>query len=1122
MSQQVGTVTWISGPVVKARGSRQIGMLELVEVGDDRLVGEVIGLEDEIITIQVYEETSGMRPGAPVYGTGMPLSVELGPGLLRSIFDGIQRPLPVLEMRSGSFIGRGVHLTPLYRRDRWHFTPRAQAGDAVAGGAILGTVPETQALEHRVMVPPDVGGTLIWIAPAGEYTIDEPIARLRTERGEQELTMLQRWPVRRPRPYRSRGEQAELLVTGQRVLDTFFPLAKGGAAAIPGGFGAGKCVTGDTPVLMGNGTLCPIATLYAKYQDQGRKVTQGSESYTYLDQPFTIFSLENGSLVRKNADVVYKGKADQIIRVTTRSGRQVAVTPVHKLFVVTPELAIEEVAASSLKVGDYLAAPRKIDPKGQMQSLSPLGLFDDARVCDQAVLRAIPHLLDELAVAHGGTLTSLVDVLNTSYQVLIGYRAMRNRPTFSFVRRLAAATGRDLAVERLKGERRGAITRIPAKVGPELAEFLGLLLADGHLNPSTVMFYNTDETLLDRFAELGHQLFELEPRRYTANTVPAVRFHSIILVRLMAHLGMPKSGQRKSRTCSVPDVILKSPEEIIARFLGAYFSCDGSTTRNGRDLEIATASRSMAVGLSYLLLRLGVLHKLSSRTINDRVYSRIFMRGKEEIGRFYAACQPNGNSPHTGKWDQIAAYLKDGRDGYTAVDVVPAAPRILKTAYRAIGSPRTALAAQGVHVSNYLYGGERMSTGTFQEFARLSNSPQIHAFAQTLSSIFCDPITELETVPGPHDVYDLTVPDTHNFVGGTGALILHNTITQHQIAKWSDAQVVIYIGCGERGNEMTEVLQEFPKLVDPRSGRPLMERTVLIANTSNMPVAAREASIYTGVTIAEYYRDMGYHVALMADSTSRWAEALREISGRLEEMPAEEGYPAYLAARLAEFYERAGYVETLNGQHGSVSIIGAVSPPGGDFSEPVTQHTKRFIRCFWALDKSLAAARHFPSINWLESYSEYLDEVAGWWREQTGLDWHAMRAQAMDILNEESHLSQIVKLVGPDALPDEQRLTLETARLLREGFLQQNALDEVDTYAATQKQIRMLDLILHFHQRAQRIIARGALIVVIHDLPVVNTLIRMKTLVPNDQLDKLDEIRQELDQQMDQLETEYQ
>jgi len=567
MNQQVGTVIGINGPVVRAQGSRQATMLELVHVGKDRLVGEIIGLEGELLTIQVYEETSGMRPGAPVYGTGMPLSVELGPGLLRSIFDGIQRPLPVMEMRSGSFIGRGVHLTPLYRKDRWQFTPKRKPGESVSGGAILGVVPETPAVEHRVMVPPDVAGTLTWIAAEGEYTIADPIARVRTEAGERELTMMQQWPVRRPRPYLRRLPPSEPLITGQRVLDTLFPLAKGGAAAIPGGFGAGK------------------------------------------------------------------------------------------------------------------------------------------------------------------------------------------------------------------------------------------------------------------------------------------------------------------------------------------------------------------------------------------------------------------------------------------------------------------------------------------------------------------------------------------------------TVTQHSIAKWSDAQIVVYIGCGERGNEMTEVLQDFPGLVDPRTGRPLMERTVLVANTSNMPVAAREASIYTGITIAEYYRDMGYHVALMADSTSRWAEALREISGRLEEMPAEEGYPAYLAARLAEFYERAGYVEALSGERGSVSVIGAVSPPGGDFSEPVTQHTKRFIRCFWALDKSLASA--------------------GWWRAQVGKDWRSMRAQAMDILNQESRLEQIVKLVGPDALPDEQRLILEAARLLREGFLQQNALDAVDAYSTVQKQIRMLDLILHFYARAKRVIERGALIVVIRELPVVNDLIRIKTLVTNDQLDRLDQVRRDIDEQMDQLEAEY-
>jgi V/A-type H+-transporting ATPase subunit A len=587
MTDQVGTVTWINGPVIRARGSRNVSMLELVEVGEEHLIGEVISLQGDTITAQVYEETSGMRPGAPIFGTGLPLSVELGPGLLTSIFDGIQRPLPVIEQRSGSFIGRGMRLTPLYRKSKWKFSPSASVGDSLSGGAVLGSVPETESLEHRIMVPPEVSGRLTWIAKSGEYTLEDAIARMQTADGEVELTMLQRWPVRQPRPHAGRLGQSTPLITGQRVLDTFFPVAKGGAAGIPGPFGSGK------------------------------------------------------------------------------------------------------------------------------------------------------------------------------------------------------------------------------------------------------------------------------------------------------------------------------------------------------------------------------------------------------------------------------------------------------------------------------------------------------------------------------------------------------TVTQHSIAKWADAHVIVYIGCGERGNEMTEVLQEFPHLTDPRSGRPLMDRTVLIANTSNMPVAAREASIYTGITIAEYYRDMGYDVALMADSTSRWAEALREVSGRLEEMPAEEGYPAYLAGRLAEFYERAGRVSTLAGEKGSVSVVGAVSPPGGDFSEPVTQHTKRYIRCFWALDKALASARHFPSINWLDSYSEYVEDVAGWWRKEVGVDWLSMRNRAMEILTEEDRLSQIVKLVGPDALPDEQRLILETARLLREGFLQQNAMDDVDAFSTVQKQIRMLDLMLHFHERGLRIVKQGAPISVIHGLPIVDSLIRMKTLVPNDQLGKIDDLRSSLDEQMSRLDEEY-
>jgi V/A-type H+-transporting ATPase subunit A len=584
---QVGVITWVNGPVVRARATSDIGMNEVLQVGPEHLVGEVISLSGETVTLQVYEETSGLKPGTPLYTTGAPLSLELGPGLMSGIFDGIQRPLPVMHQRSGVFIPRGIQLTPLYRKQMWSFTPQVEVGKFVKGGVILGIVPETPLVEYRVMVPHGLSGQLTWIASQGDYTLEDDIARVKTISGEKPVTMLQQWPVRKPRPYLKRLRPTEILVTGQRVLDTFFPMTKGGTAAIPGGFGAGK------------------------------------------------------------------------------------------------------------------------------------------------------------------------------------------------------------------------------------------------------------------------------------------------------------------------------------------------------------------------------------------------------------------------------------------------------------------------------------------------------------------------------------------------------TVLQHQIAKWSDAHVIIYVGCGERGNEMADVLRQFPELLDPRSGHPLMERTILIANTSNMPVAAREASIYTGVTLAEYYRDMGYDVALMADSTSRWAEALREISGRLEEMPAEEGFPAYLPARLAEFYERAGNFITLNGDIGSVSLIGAVSPPGGDFSEPVTQHTRRFVRCFWALDKALAAERHFPAVNWLGSYSQYVDEVSDWWVKKGHTNWAELRERALDLLQRESHLQQITQLIGADALPDDQRLILETARLLRLGFLQQNAMDEIDMFSSIDKQMRLLSLILDFHTMATRLINLGCPIVIIRDLPAVNKIIRLKDTVANDAVTQIDALSDDLREQILELEQKY-
>jgi V/A-type H+-transporting ATPase subunit A len=569
MLKVAGKVYRVIGPVVEIEEVSFLRMLDMVEVGEYHLVGEVVRLKEDRAFVQVYEDTTSLKAGDPVYTQGFPLYVELGPGLLGCIYDGIQRPLEVIRDKEGYFIGRGVHVTALERSRKWHFLPQVHEGDTISPGQIIGSVQESSLINHKIMVGPTASGRLKWLAREEDYSLDERIAVLENGSLDTEVFMYQRWPVRKPRPYKERLAATEPLITGQRVIDTLFPVAKGGCVAVPGGFGTGK------------------------------------------------------------------------------------------------------------------------------------------------------------------------------------------------------------------------------------------------------------------------------------------------------------------------------------------------------------------------------------------------------------------------------------------------------------------------------------------------------------------------------------------------------TVIQHQLAKWSDAEVVVFVGCGERGNEMTDVLLNFAKLIDPRTQRPLLERTIFIANTSNMPVAAREASIYTGITMAEYYRDMGYSVALMADSTSRWAEALRELSGRLEEMPLEEGFPAYLPSRLAEFYERAGKIKTMNDQNGSVTIIASVSPQGGDFSEPVTSHTKRFIRCFWALDRDLANARHYPSISWTESYSEYLDDIKEWWHDTIDPEWLAMRYQIMELLQKEQRLQQVVKLVGPDVLPQGQRLVLEICNIFKNTFLQQSAFDTIDTYSSARKQFLMLKTILAFYKECEQLVKKGINVSEIRESPAYQDLLRIRFEYTEDQLDAL-------------------
>ncbi|MDD6214589.1 MAG: V-type ATP synthase subunit A [Firmicutes bacterium] len=587
MEERKGVIYGINGPVVRSKGSNAFEMQEMVYVGNEQLIGEVIGVTEDATVIQVYEETTGLKLGEPVIGTGSPICVTLAPGILSNIFDGIQRPLRDIRDKFGAFIGRGVDVDALETDKLWQVTMKVKLGDKLKPADIIAETPETDLIMHKVMLPPYVSGEVTWVAPDGKYTICDTIMKIKTSDGEKEISMMQKWPIKKERPYKQRYPISKPLITGQRIMDTMYPLAKGGAAAIPGGFGTGK------------------------------------------------------------------------------------------------------------------------------------------------------------------------------------------------------------------------------------------------------------------------------------------------------------------------------------------------------------------------------------------------------------------------------------------------------------------------------------------------------------------------------------------------------TMNQHQIAKWCDADIIVYIGCGERGNEMTQVLEEFSELIDPKSQKPLLARTVLIANTSNMPVAAREASIYTGVTLAEYYRDMGYHVALMADSTSRWAEALREISGRLEEMPAEEGFPAYLASRLSAFYERAGYVQNLNGTEGSVTLIGAVSPQGGDFSEPVTQNTKRFIRTFWALDKSLAYARHYPAINWLNSYSEYVIDLEDWYSENVSADFAKSRSKILSILQEEANLMEIVKLIGSDVLPESQKATLEVAKVIRQGFLQQNAFHKEDTYVPLEKQYNMMTLILHLNDKMRELVDRNIPVSLMHESGIIDEIIRMKYTIPNDDLSQFVILRTKIDDAFNKIIDKY-
>ena len=890
----VGEIYRVSGPLVVAEGLKA-RMYDVCKVGEEGLMGEVVGLTGTKVLIQVYEDTSGVKPGDRVENTGMPLSVELGPGLLRSIYDGVQRPLPILKTISGDFISRGIEAPALDRKKEWEFDPILKKGDKVKGGEILGVVKETELVEHKILVPPNVSGEIAEVYQ-GNFRVDETVAILRDG---IRLKLYHTWPVRVPRPYLEKLPPVVPLVTGQRILDTLFPVAKGGTAAIPGPFGSGKCVDGETYVLTKEFGLIKIKDLYERLKDKGDVKIQNNERWTKLKKPITVYGYKDGKITEIKATYVYKGRSAGMIEIETESGRILKVTPIHKLFtgeIVNNGLCLKEKKALDLKIGDRIVVVRKID-----------------------------------------------------------------------------ADLKSLEVKEVKTESFNAAN---------FGEFLGYFVSDGSIKNNSIVF--SDRKIFDKVKDLALLLFGKDVSVKVQNG--KLRVCSPKLINLL----------KSSKDEKISKYLIFSNVEVAKSFVDLYVKYKGVCKEN--TVEITEKSEKKLLYLAYALARLGINFVVKKKSKNFKL---VLYKDPNE---------PNMKIPIN--LDFLSSRIQ-GTVGYK----------------------------------------------TLKNFAVTCNNKNlVEVLENHLTHVFFDKITKIKYIPREQEVYDLTT-ETHNFVGGILPTLLHNTVTQHQLAKWSDTHVVIYIGCGERGNEMTEVLEEFPKLEDPRTGKPLMERTILIANTSNMPVAAREASVYTGVTLAEYFRDMGYDVGLMADSTSRWAEAMREISGRLEEMPGEEGYPAYLASRLAEFYERAGRVKTLNGNIGSVTIVGAVSPPGGDFSEPVTQNTLRIVKVFWALDAKLASRRHFPAINWLMSYSLYLDALREWYDKNIASDWSELRAWAMHTLQEEASLQEIVQLVGSDALPESQRILLEVAKLIREVFLQQNAYHLVDTYSDLKKQYFILKAI---------------------------------------------------------------
>ncbi len=1076
----VGRVYRVAGPLVIAEGMSGSMMYEVVEVGEEGLIGEIIGLRGDKAIIQVYEDTTGIGVGDKVVGTGKLLSAELGPGLITSIFDGLQRPLKSLIELVGPFVRRGVKVPSLPRDKKWTFrrSSEVKVGDKVEPGDVLGVVRETPIVEHKIMVPPNVKGVLKEIAPDGDYTIEDVIAVVEDGSRKYEIKMYHHWPVRKPRPYREKLEPRIPLITGVRIIDSLFPLAMGGTAAIPGGFGTGKCVPPGTPVLLADGTIKAIDEIFKEVKG-GEPDLSLDEEYIEVKKPLWVYGFDGKRFKKVRVTHVYRGYTEKLIRIRTASGRVIEVTPVHKLLVFDPSGYLKEVEARFITPGTYLAIPRKLEIETDYVRVPIEKLAEYPHVVsrDERVNRKVRELLRNASDAFIKELAEKVGLSPDAIKAIA--RRGKGSVPLKLVVELNRMFNNSVGLPTLVGLRRSKYTiKVPHVVSEDLAELIGLVIMGGKLTRRSVRFFSDDDVVRKRFSELMEKVFGVRGKERTFGKVKGVEVYSTLVVRLLELLGVSGTGCAR-----VPEAILRSPETVVAAFVRGLYLAGGSFS-NGV-VEYASASRDLITGLCYLLLRLGILYSCRFGSV-----SKVLISGVQELRRFYTTVLLE--APMTDKVRAVKECIEEACGGQTR-DVVPISATLLKRVYATLSmrAPQTVKVGAGG-----AYSVENLGVVTASRtFALLSSADVAWATAITkalrnivrlLEVVAFDMVEEVEVVDGRTVVYDLTVEDTHNFIGGYAPTVYHNTVTLQSVTKWSHADIAIYVGCGERGNEMADALHSFLRLMDHRRKRPMVERSVFIANTSNMPVAARETSVFLGITIAEYFRDMGYNVILVADSTSRWAEAMREISGRLEEMPGEEGFPAYLASRLASFYERAGYVKTLGRpeRFGSVTIIGAVSPPGGDFSEPVTQNTLRIVRALYALDTTLANRRHFPAINWLVSYSLYVDLVADWWHKNIGKEWKRYRNIIMSILQRESELEDIVRIAGIEALPEDAKLVLEVARMIRDYFLRQNLIIIEEAYSSPKKDYYIMEEIVKFYEAAQNALKYGVSVNEIRALPV--------------------------------------